>query len=261
MEMAGGDSECYPGEGGDDYEEVTESTDLQRCAMCQSEVIVYSKESIVEHLVVAHGKDPPFRRGETGHFMCLFCDYQTRYKQNVLHHTKCQHLKLKDKINYRCNRCSYVCTYKSQIANHVKSVHKKIRDWRCPECDYACSAKPALKLHIRAKHVKGNYDFTCEICGFGCNLKHVFRKHVEASHPGQEMRICNQIKCKFACATVAVFVKHLKGVHNKKYWSGVGNVSINKTKYRPIKRSSNKSSTEVTSPQRGPLDAELILLD
>jgi len=237
------------GEGeGADYEENTDTTDVQRCDICRQEVVVLSKKSIEEHLKFGHGQDPCYRPSADGNFICLYCDYQTKYKQNVLHHTKCQHLKLKDKVNWKCRRCPYVCTYKSQITNHVKSVHKRVKDWQCSQCNYAASTKPSLKLHIRNRHVGGKADFSCELCSedFQTNLKHELKKHIEAVHRGEghQIRICNVPKCRFACATVERFASHMSAVHRKKNWDAegcLGNVNINKSKYQPLKRLVNSS--------------------
>ena len=104
-------------------------------------------------MIYGHGENPPFRRGDQrGIFKCLFCDYLTKYKQNVLKHMKYQHLKLPDPANFACKKCSYSCTYKSQMQTHVKGVHSRIKDWHCQHCDYSCSAQHTLKSHILQTH-------------------------------------------------------------------------------------------------------------
>jgi len=192
--------------------------------------------------IYGHGENPPFRRGDQrGIFKCLFCDYLTKYKQNVLKHMKYQHLKLPDPSNFACKKCSYSCTYKSQMQTHVKGVHGRIKDWYCQQCDYSCSAQHTLKSHILQTH-STEKRYVCELCDNNFPNKKPFKEHIEACHPGHQIRHCFQLlphpvnegeragSCRFACATLEHLALHSTQVHGVDLDYGAGNVTISKSR-------------------------------
>ncbi|UYV72274.1 hypothetical protein LAZ67_9002427 [Cordylochernes scorpioides] len=78
---------------------------------------------------------------------CRFCDYSSRWKQNVINH---QYTHTGEKP-YQCQHCNYKTTQQSRLKQHTY-VHTKEKPYRCQHCSFTTAYGSYLKIHIQKNH-------------------------------------------------------------------------------------------------------------
>ena len=76
------------------------------------------------------------------------CDFTCSQKQNLLHHIRCVHEKLK---LHTCQECSATFLSKAHLQEHENSVHDGIK-YKCEVCNKFISTKSHLRRHMRDMH-------------------------------------------------------------------------------------------------------------
>lgn len=106
-----------------------------------------------------------------GNFLCPKCNFQTRWKANLL-----RHIKLHTGIRIPCEQCSRTFIDKYELRTHVESAHGE--GSVCKECGKQFKSRAGLYEHI--KQHNDHVRYRCDICGKSFRMKSHLEGHINS---------------------------------------------------------------------------------
>jgi len=125
------------------------------------------------------------------------CDYNSSFKQGLIHHIKANHMEDKP---YACPYCPYRCVTKQMLKYHLESsIHMKRKSFSCPEeeCSFGAISDSKLQLHVKSAHLKLKTLF-CSDCQKGFTRKFDLIRHEQSIHSLKKQFLCAKCMASFS---------------------------------------------------------------
>ena len=137
---------------------------------------------------------------------CDCCGEKFFYRTALASHKR-KHLG----IYFRCNECGKRLRSKNNLRHHIRTVHRKIKPFPCSFCLLSFSTPDGLKNHLPTH--TGEKAFQCPHCSAKFAKRDYLRKHVR-THTGEKPYKCEDCGLSFACLSSLKY--HRKKHHSDK---------------------------------------------
>lgn len=131
-----------------------------------------------------------------GYYVCGYCNYQTKSKEDITKHDKTLshlgHFK-----HLYCESCDIQCWTKFKFNEHCDtSKHKKLANisMECETCNYTTSSKQLMDQHMMTQKHKNAVNgvvkelLICEKCDYKTKFKSQFKQHEETEKHQNNIR-------------------------------------------------------------------------
>ena len=106
---------------------------------------------------------------------CDLCDYKGGSKYAVRDHKKAEH----EQIKFQCDSCDFISKFKQNLIVHTKNVHSDSpTQFLCDQCDYTSKHLKALETHQKVKHE--DRLLICSDCPFTNPYPSCLKVHINA---------------------------------------------------------------------------------
>ena len=111
-------------------------------------------------------------------YNCDICNFTTKEKYHLQHHTKQKHLK---KDLFECPKCSKKFCRKDVMKVHFKTIHEG-QTFSCDLCSHVSTQKGELLRHKNSIHTKLAKKYDCSFCGKSLTSPRSLKNHVDSIH-------------------------------------------------------------------------------
>jgi len=108
-------------------------------------------------------------------FQCVHCEYKSLFKEELISHTKKEHLRT---LRHKCDLCSKTFSRKNDLSRHLM-LHSGERKYVCTFCDSKFIGSGDLHKHVRIHTGEKPYKCDFEECGKSFTQKGDLNKHVK----------------------------------------------------------------------------------
>lgn len=158
--------------------------DSKSCDMCDFQTKY--KVDMIKHVKTVHEHRKTFKKIKRS---CTSCDFQTFSKDKLRRHIISNH----GGLSYDCNLCDYKSLRPDCLSLHIKVTHEGLR-YYCDQCSFSGTSRKTVQRHLRTVHF--GEKFQCDKCDKQFSMKRGLEEHVEAKHEGRKF-ICDQCDLQF----------------------------------------------------------------